>query len=158
MIFGHHSDHNQPVLHHLQQVFAFLSLTQVKSPATCACSKIQEFSWRIILCKGLNMETIFAVMNTNREAIFQVFFLYVRYCLSSISLSAVRIYAIYVNCIVIFHIFKVISFMFVVVVLLFLSFSRGFKAQRRTGKSTKSSQETQNQLKSSQDNNVLDSG
>lgn len=102
MIFGHHSDHNQPVLHHLQQVFAFLSLTQVKSPATCACSKIQEFSWRIILCKGLNMETIFAVMNTNREAIFQVFFLYVRYCLSSISLSAVRIYAIYVNCIVIF--------------------------------------------------------
>ena len=56
-----------------------------------------------------------------------------------------------------FHIFKVISFMFVVV-LLFLSFSRGFKAQRRTGKSTKSSQETQNQLKSSQDNNVLDSG
>lgn len=102
MIFGHHSDHNQPVLHHLQQVFAFLSLTQVKSPATCACSKILEFSWRIILCKGLNMETIFAVMNTNREAIFQVFFLYVRYCLSSISLSAVRIYAIYVNCIVIF--------------------------------------------------------
>ena len=55
-----------------------------------------------------------------------------------------------------FHIFKVISFMFVV--LLFLSFSRGFKAQKRTGKSTKSSQETQNQLKSSQDNNVLDSG
>ena len=105
MIFGHHSDHNQPVLHHLQQVFAFLSLTQVKSPATCACSKILEFSWRIILCKSLNMETIFAVMNiyTNIEAIFQVFFrLYVRYCLSSISLSAVRIYAIYVNCIVIF--------------------------------------------------------
>lgn len=105
MIFGHHSDHNQPVLHHLQQVFAFLSLTQVKSPATCACSKILEFSWRIILCKSLNMETIFAVMNiyTNIEAIFQVFFrLYVRYCLSSISLSAVRIYAICVNCIVIF--------------------------------------------------------
>lgn len=76
MIFGHHSDHNQPVLHHLQQVFAFLSLTQVKSPATCACSKILEFSWRIILCKSLNMETIFAVMNiyTNIEAIFQVFF------------------------------------------------------------------------------------
>lgn len=105
MIFGHHSDHNQPVLHHLQQVFAFLSLTQVKSPATCACCKILEFSWRIILCKSLNMETIFAVMNiyTNIEAIFQVFFrLYVRYCLSSISLSAVRIYAICVNCIVIF--------------------------------------------------------
>lgn len=103
MIFGHHSDHNQPVLHHLQQVFAFLSLTQVKSPATCACSKILEFSWRIILCKSLNMETIFAVMNTNIEAIFQVFFrLYVHYCLSSISLSAVHIYAIYVNCIVIF--------------------------------------------------------
>ena len=70
-----------------------------------------------------------------------------------ISLSAVHICD--------FHIFRVISFMFVVVVvvvLLFLSFSRGFKAQRRTGKSTKSSQETQNQLKSSQDNNVLDSG
>ena len=69
-----------------------------------------------------------------------------------ISLSAVHICD--------FHIFRVISFMFVVVVvvLLFLSFSRGFKAQRRTGKSTKSSQENQNQLKSSQDNNVLDSG
>lgn len=49
------------------------------------------------------METIFAVMNTNIEAIFQVFFrLYVHSCLSSISLSAVHICAIYVNCIVIF--------------------------------------------------------
>lgn len=123
MIFGHHSDHNQPVLHHLQQVFAFLSLTQVKSPATCACSKILEFSWRIILCKSLNMETIFAVMNiyTNIEAIFQVFFrLYVRYCLSSISLSAVRIYAIYVNCIVIFIYLK--SLVLCLLLLLFYCF------------------------------------
>ena len=67
-----------------------------------------------------------------------------------ISLSAVHIYD--------FHIFRVISFIFGVVFLLFLSFSRGLKAHRRTGKSTKSSQETQNQLKASQDNNVLDSG
>ena len=34
MIFSHRGDYHQPVLHHLQEAFAFLSLTQVKFPAT----------------------------------------------------------------------------------------------------------------------------
>ena len=35
IIFGHQTNPHQPLLHHLQEVFAFLSLTQVKFYFVC---------------------------------------------------------------------------------------------------------------------------